>query len=105
MPVLNHPAAKWDTSTALRQTDDRKHRRPLQAKSDVELSIGVAASTTTVLDSALSVVGPGSEASGGEENVRVIPLIHPCGDFALAQRASTRPQVALIMYRVLLSRR
>jgi hypothetical protein len=55
MPVLNHPAAKWDTSTALRQTDDRKHRRPLQAKSDVELSIGVAASTTTALDSALSV--------------------------------------------------
>ena len=98
MAVLNHPAAKWDTSTALRQTDDGKHRRPLQAKSDVELSIGVAASTTTVLDSALSVgVGPGSEASGGEENVRVIPLIHPCGDFTLAQRASTRPQVALIM--------
>jgi len=102
MPVLNHPAAKWDTSTALRQTDDRKHRRPLQAKSDVEPSIGVAASTTTALDSALSVeskplVGPGSEASGGEENVRVIPLIHPCGDFTLAQRASTRPQVALIM--------
>jgi hypothetical protein len=63
-----------------------------KAKSDVELPIGVAASTTTVLDSALSVeskplVGLGSEASGGKEQfhyVRVIPLIHPCGDFALA---------------------
>jgi hypothetical protein len=54
-----------------------------KAKSDVELPIGVAASTATVLDTALSVeskhlVELGSEASGGEEQfhyVRVIPLI------------------------------
>jgi hypothetical protein len=43
-----------------------------KAKSDVELPVGVAASTTTVLDTALPVeskhlVGLGSEASGGEE--------------------------------------
>jgi hypothetical protein len=56
-----------------------------KAKSDVELPIGVAASTATVLDTALSVeskhlVELGSEASGGEEQlryVRVIPLILP----------------------------
>jgi hypothetical protein len=70
-----------------------------KAKSDVELPIGVAASTTSVLDTALSVeskalVGLGSEASGREERfhyVRVIPLIHPCGDFALALGHGWRP--------------
>jgi hypothetical protein len=69
MAVLNHPAAKWDTSTALRQTDDGKHRRPLQAKSDVELYDLSSAYDDLKSNIQVSVVGAGGKKS---KSVRVI---------------------------------